>query len=122
MNLRVTFTRAFSWCPGVAAAARFIPENEVSDGRAEMISIFTVIAFFGLIVYSIQAKPISHEHDLLFINCTVYEYDDTPIGPSTASSWSHRSLIFFTTGLRTKESDMRIYLDCWKDDPYWPPG
>jgi len=111
MNLRTAFKKTFGWCPGGAAAARFIPENEVSDGRAELISILTMMAFLGLIVYAIQAKPISQEHDLALINCTVYEYGGPPMGPPMASSWGHRTLIFFTTDSRTKESDMRIYFD-----------
>lgn len=101
-----------NWCPGVKTAARFTSENEDSIIRVEIVSILTIIVFFGLILYAIGVKPVMIDDQLPLSNCTVYEYNVTLMELIKASGWSHHSLMCFPTGFIPKEHVVRIYLNC----------
>lgn len=73
MNLRTAFTKTLGWCPGTAAAARFIPDKEISERKMTAIIIVTLVAFTGVVTYGIMWTPRSYSWSIDFSGSTVDE-------------------------------------------------
>jgi hypothetical protein len=62
------------WCPGVSAAARFVPDKEYSDRKVFASSVIVLSAIIGLsLSFSLTRKPQSISWDIEFAEAS---YDD----------------------------------------------
>jgi len=66
MNLRTVTLKYLGWCPGVEAAARFIPDREIPNRRLKQASYIGGLLFLSYLVYNIVAPPRSYAWDLDF--------------------------------------------------------
>ena len=73
MNLRRITLKYMGWCPGIEAAARFIPDKEIPDGRVKWVSAMGGAFLILLAIYSVVSSPRSYGWDIGFENA---KYDD----------------------------------------------
>jgi len=58
MNLRRTTLKYMSWCPGIEAAAHFIPDKEISNKRLMQVYVLITIAALGVgVPYLLYFEP-----------------------------------------------------------------
>jgi len=73
MNLRVLTLRYMGWCPGVKAAARFVPDKEIPNKRVKQVSYIVGLIFLLYLIYYVVTPPRSYAWDLDFKDA---EYDE----------------------------------------------
>lgn len=73
MNLRSLTLRYMGWCPGVEAAAHFIPDREIPNKRVKQVSIIGGLIFLSYLIYNVVTPPRSYAWDLDFKNA---KYDE----------------------------------------------
>jgi hypothetical protein len=66
MSLRKVTLRYLGWCPGIEAAARFIPDKEIPDGRVKWVSAMGGAFLILLAIYSVVSSPRSYGWDIGF--------------------------------------------------------
>ena len=66
MSLRKVTLRYLGWCPGIEAAARFIPDKEIPDGRVKWVSAMGGAFLILLGIYSVVSPPRSYGWDIGF--------------------------------------------------------
>ena len=73
MNLRKITLKYMGWCPGVEAAAMFIPDKEIPDKRAKQVSYIGGLILLMVITHYYLTPPRSYAWDLDFKNA---KYDE----------------------------------------------
>jgi hypothetical protein len=74
MNPRTVFFSFFGWCPGVRAAARFMPDRDIQPSSVLVVGILSSTLIMGVAFYlSIQTVPSSWRPLKVYIDDVVYD-------------------------------------------------
>lgn len=85
MNLRTITLKYLGWCPGVEAAARFIPDHDVSERGMILFSSIGMLFIVIIAYFYIVTTPESYSWDISFEDASFDELNNKYLVDKTVS-------------------------------------